>query len=468
VASSDPLCGVKRRSIREKLIFLSFDGEKTTNYDANSVMNAPIQPPARSSKLSEDIFAPALEQKARALFDAVAVVRSYMHTSYAERSLYAVYHEAKLLEDYLDSHGAADNKRFHLIREEVSGLKWISQALSCLSLLKSGPIPYPAASADWSQGGLDNHVEASTASLHEYLEKLFTQLCSSWVGADLSLITPKEVEVAIHPPMPILPPDLVSDDDRDANEDSKAIAPRYLSRFIRLFNNWDVATTQRLVPGSDTDLFMKTYCTEATARSFQSKVHNLQSDYDSHLRNTSLELASPQLRKVRGSVSECLHLLEAVTALTHLYERHHHRTRISTAVPWDALVALIANHLILPAYKSLESCIPLAQQLLNELTISDSVVVELIDGVEMHARPLSMIANMVKHHGLDIEIECAGQRANAASFMAMLVLIGSHPEVTTYTFHGDSVAIADIKQLFALGLGDTDLDAVTKAFPFLK
>jgi hypothetical protein len=79
-----------------------------------------------------------------------------------------------------------------------------------------------------------------------------------------------------------------------------------------------------------------------------------------------------------------------------------------------------------------------------------------------------MIANMVKHHGLDIEIECAGQRANAASFMAMLVLIGSHPGVTTYTFHGDSVAIADIKRLFALGLGETSLDAVTKAFPFLK
>ena len=92
----------------------------------------------------------------------------------------------------------------------------------------------------------------------------------------------------------------------------------------------------------------------------------------------------------------------------------------------------------------------------------------LLDGIEMHARPLSMIANVVKHHGLDVEIECAGRRANAASFMAMLVLIGSHPETRRYSFHGDRAALADIEQLFALGLGETGLDAVTEALPFLK
>ena len=111
---------------------------------------------------------------------------------------------------------------------------------------------------------------------------------------------------------------------------------------------------------------------------------------------------------------------------------------------------------------------PLAQQLLNETTVSRSIEVSLLDGIEMHARPLSMIANMVKHHGLDVEIECAGQRANAASFMAMLVLMGSHSETRTYTFHGDSTALADIERLFALGLGEIDLDGVIKAFPFLK
>jgi phosphotransferase system HPr-like phosphotransfer protein len=431
-------------------------------------MTSPTQQPARSSQLSEDMFAPALERKAHTLFDAITVISSCCKTSYEERSLYAVYHEAGLLEDYLDLHGAASNKRFHLIREDVSGIKWIAQALSCLSLLKDGPNPYPSADTDWSEQQLTNHVATSISRLNAYLDALFSQLSASWLEADLAIVSPKATEAEIHPPLPTLPSNLLGGEDEDSIGGDNSIASRYLSRFMRLFNSWDVAATTGLSDGSSAGVFMKKYCTEAIARSFQSRVHNLQSDYDSHLRNTPHELGIPQLRKVRGAVSECLHLLEAVTALTHLYERHHRHPHLSKVLPWPELVDVLANHLILSAYKSLGSCMPLAQELLNGLTVSSSTEVLLPDGIEMHARPLSMIANVVKHHGLDVEIECAGRRANAASFMAMLVLVGSHPGTRTYYFHGDRAALADIEQLFALGLGEKGLGAVTEAFPFLK
>ena len=414
------------------------------------------------------MFAPALERKAHTLFDAISVISSGYETSYEERSLYAVYHEAGLLEDYLDLHGAASNKRFHLIREDVSGIKWIAQALSCLSLLKDGPNPYPSADTDWSEQQLTNHVATSISRLNAYLDALFSQLSASWLEADLAIVSPKATEAEIHPPLPTLPSNLLGGEDEDSIGGDNSIASRYLSRFMRLFNSWDVAATTGLSDGSSAGVFMKKYCTEAIARSFQSRVHNLQSDYDSHLRNTPHELGIPQLRKVRGAVSECLHLLEAVTALTHLYERHHRHPHLSKVLPWPELVDVLANHLILSAYKSLGSCMPLAQELLNGLTVSSSTEVLLPDGIEMHARPLSMIANVVKHHGLDVEIECAGRRANAASFMAMLVLVGSHPGTRTYSFHGDRAALADIEQLFALGLGEKGLGAVTEAFPFLK
>lgn len=430
-------------------------------------MTPPAQQPARSSQLSEDMFAPALERKAHMFFDAISVVRDGHKTSYEERALYAVYHEAGLLEDYLDLHGAARNKRFHLIREDVSGIKWIAQALSCLSLLKDGPNPYPSADADWSELQLVSHVGISTSCLNAYLDGLFAQLSTSWLEAGLAAVSPKATGAAIHPPLPTLPSNLFGDEEEDGILGDNSIASRYLSRFMRLFNSWDVAATTGLA-GGDAGAFMKKYCTEAIARSFQSRVHNLQSDYDSYLRNTPQELAIPRLRKVRGAISECLHLLEAVTALTHLYERHHRDPHLSQVLPWPELVEVLANHLIFSAYNSLGSCMPLAQELLSGLTTSSSIEVSLSDSIEMHARPLSLIANVVKHHGLDVEIECAGRRANAASFMAMLVLVGSHPKTRTYSFHGDHAALADIEQLFALGLGETGLGAVTKAFPFLK
>ena len=259
-------------------------------------MTSPTQQPARSSQLSEDMFAPALERKAHMLFDAISVVRDGRETGYEERSLYAVYHEAGLLEDYLDLHGAASNKRFHLIREDVSGIKWIAQALSCLSLLKDGPNPYPSADTDWSEQQLTKHVSTSTSRLNAYLDGLFTQLGASWLEAGLAIASPKTTEAAIHPPLPTLPPNLLGDEEEDGILGDNSIASRYLSRFMRLFNSWDVAATTGLVDGGDIGVFMKKYCAEAIARSFQSRVHNLQSDYDSHLRNTPQELAIPQLR----------------------------------------------------------------------------------------------------------------------------------------------------------------------------
>ncbi|MFT7517555.1 MAG: phosphotransferase system HPr-like phosphotransfer protein [Myxococcota bacterium] len=424
--------------------------------------------PARTSKLSEDSFAPALERQSAGLFNALAAINIGGEGCYGERLLYALFYEAELLEDYLDSHGASRNKRFHLIREDVSGIKWVSKALSCLALLRDGRNSYPAADQKWNDEQIVEHVRVSTACLTECLSMLASQLNHSWLAADMSVINPKRPSVDIHPPSPLLPPDLINDEDDDINGDANLMAQKYLSRLLRLYGSWDVAATQRLVASSDTKLFMKKYCTEAIARSFQSRVHNLQSDYDSYLRNTAQELSEPSLRKVRGAISQCLHLLEAVTALTHLYERHGHREHLSHAIPWKALVTVIVNHLVLPAYRSIEVCVPLTRELLATLTVRESVEVDLPDGVEMHARPLSMIANVVKHHGLDVEIECDGKRANAASFMAMLVLIGSHPKVTRYTFYGENSVISDIEQLFKLGLGEISLKLVTDTFPYLK
>jgi hypothetical protein len=431
-------------------------------------MNLPKNNPARSSQLSEEIFAPALEKRAAALFGALTVASVGVEDGYAERSLYSVSYEAQLLEDYLDRHGASHNKRFHLIRQDVSGIKWVSQALSCLLLIKHGPFSYPVADKDWSDKLLLSHVSASTSRLKEYLDNIVDSLNANWLTADLSLIAQPSAEIEIHPPLPVLPADRVDSREDELEGEHKSLTPRYLSRFIRLYKKWDVKATTRLTADSNAPAFMKKYCTEAIARSFQSKVHNLQSDYDSYLRNTKHELANPRLRQVRGAVSQCLHLLEAVTALTHLYERHRNQEHLTKVLPWEALIALIINHLVLPAYKCIETCIPLAEELLGELSSSGSINVSLPEGVEMHARPLSLIANVVKHHGLEVEIECDGEKANAASFMGMLVLVGSRPETREYRFYGDPGAINDIGKLFQLGLGEKGLEDVVEAFPYLK
>ena len=151
-------------------------------------MNSSNTNPARSRQLPEERFAPALEQQAQPFFDAISAVKLESESGYVERSLYSVSHEAQLLEDYLDRHGANHNKRFHLIREDVSGIRWVAKALSCLSLLKEGPNSYPAADITWNNERLASHVEISAHCLAEYLENLTEQFNSSWLAAGPGLL----------------------------------------------------------------------------------------------------------------------------------------------------------------------------------------------------------------------------------------------------------------------------------------
>ncbi len=402
------------------------------------------------------------------MFLAIHAISDGAKGGYAERAYYSVSYQSQILEEYLDLHGANRNSRFHTIRYDVSGLKWVSKAISCLLLLKDGPSNYPTADRKWGQELLIGHVDVAIAYLQENFAALITQLEMSWTEAGMAAIEHSQGEIDVHPPLPVLPADLEDSYESDSLGDSKSPSPLYLTRFIRLYNRWDAEATKRLAATSAAEDFMKSFCTEAIARSFESRMHSLQSDYDSHIRNTSHELASPNLRQIRGAVSQSLHLLEAVTALTHLYERHRRHLHLSQVFSWDSLAAMIINHLVLPAYKCIESSIPVAESLLETLSPIECVEVRLPEGVEMHARPLSLIAGVVKHFGMEIEIECEGERANAASFMGMLVLIGSRPNCNRYKFFGCGAALNDIETLFELGLGELGLDKVTRALPYLK
>ena len=63
-------------------------------------------------------------------------------------------------------------------------------------------------------------------------------------------------------------------------------------------------------------------CTEERARVYEASVHNLQSAYDTYIKNTVLEEGDERLPRMRGHISCAFHLLEAVTDLVHFVERH--------------------------------------------------------------------------------------------------------------------------------------------------
>ena len=89
---------------------------------------------------------------------------------------------------------------------------------------------------------------------------------------------------------------------------------------------------------------------EKIVRMYKEHIHSVQSEYDTYVKNTSLEKENEELAKFRGYVSMPLHLLEVVLWLCHFYERHEDdirhgecKQRISRMVNKDELLGNIVN-----------------------------------------------------------------------------------------------------------------------------
>jgi phosphotransferase system HPr-like phosphotransfer protein len=221
--------------------------------------------------------------------------------------------------------------------------------------------------------------------------------------------------------------------------------------------------------------FLGRACTEEQARVYKATVHNLQSTYDTHIQNTVIEANDPRLPLIRGHTSAALHLFHAVTYLTHFVERHEDeirseeaKRRISELVDRERVQDVVLNHLLLWAERCLRSGAAVAEALLPEYTNLQSLEVELLDGLTLHARPASLIVGIVNHYGTPVEMEVGSKRCNAGSILELLVSVGSTPGERCYTFRGDEHPLRDIRLLFEHGLGEDGLDSLPEALDYLR
>ena len=203
------------------------------------------------------------------------------------------------------------------------------------------------------------------------------------------------------------------------------------------------------------------------ARVIESRAHNLQSEFDTHLRGTPEVEAHPGLMVLRSGVSQCFHLLEAITALTHLYERHwlHEKDRayrgsFEELMPTAELLDLIVNGCVIRAHRCLADLLPVADALLDQLARPQERRMALPAGVQLHARPLSLIVAVVNHHKTPVELRLGDGSANAASIMALLILAGSHVGARELVFRGSKEVLEDLQLLVESGLGESGLDAI--------
>jgi phosphotransferase system HPr (HPr) family protein len=216
-------------------------------------------------------------------------------------------------------------------------------------------------------------------------------------------------------------------------------------------------------------------CKEEQARVYEATVHNLQSTYDTNIKNTVVESRDERLPLLRGHLSGALHMLEAVTFLTHFVERHEFGARGETAehvigglVDRTRIEQIILNDLLHWANTFMQRGRSMAEELLPSYTNLQELQVELPDSLRLHARPAALIVNIVGRYGTPVEMEVDGHRCNAGSILELLVTVGSHPEARSYVFRGDVHPLRDIGLLFENGLGEDGIDNLPAPLHYLQ
>ncbi len=392
-----------------------------------------------------------------------------------KRHYFLLLSEADELESFLDDYGARWNRTYNYFTEltaSVRGLAIAGLSLEHLSRRMKG------------YGVLSRQDPADAAAAKEAIasSRSFVQSSlSTFLGAmreeaaALGLTAPKlgfagdgfahEVQRFS------LPRNVGQEEIQDEEQRIAEVASKYLQACAM----FDQARVRQIEDGARREDWLREHCSEELARVYEATVHNLQSAYDTHIKNTVLEAGDERLSALRGHVSSSLHLLEAVTQLTHFVERHESGERTETAerlladlVDRGAARAVTLNQLLYWAARFLDGGREIAEQLLPSYTNVQTLEVEVAEGVTVHARPASLIVAIVNHYGTPVEMEVRGQMCNAGSILELMIVIGSYPDARKYTFHGDENPLRDIGLLFESRLGEDGIATLPDALAYLR
>lgn len=429
---------------------------------------------SQEEAISEESFAALLGSHAQMFFRLADTLVRHREHRWGRRHYFQLVTEADTAESFLDDHGARYNRTFEYLVELTASARAFAIAGLRVSHL-SKRIDRYVEELDFSRAELtelDQSIHLVTDFVKrtavEFLEAVLEEARS--LGVELPAEGFPSSRYESDPVQRKLPRNV----DHEELQDEEAKIAEVASKFVQSCDLIGSLGVKRLTDAAQIDRFLSDVCSEEDARVFQATVHNLQSAYDTYIKNTVLEAKDERLRKLRGHASAALHFLEAVTPLTHFVERHEGMRndatarRISDRVRRSEVRQVTLNHLLYWANEFMQRGRGLAENLLPSYTNVQELRVEIGEAVVLHARPASLIVGIVNKYGTPVEMEIRGETCNAGSMLSMMVTIGSHPDAREFVFRGDQNPLQDIQLLFESGLGESGLDQLPERLSYLR
>ena len=379
---------------------------------------------------------------------------------------------SQVLEDFLDFHGAKNNKEWFFYRELTAAVRHLSlggySQTHILNRLDFYGLPDTEA-----------FEKEGTATLY-FIRKTIMKLAPIILNEARRLNIPIPVQSYDMAEFPGIITGEMLDfniDDTDKDQQQKHIV-KIASEFLtiaasfdplRFYEPYDFQEILKIVPEK---------VNEVNMRRFEMLVHNLQSSFDTYVIHGGYRFGNRKLKDLRGFFSVVFHLLQMIGRLLHFYERHLHKAgykniykkvqdRLSEVIDPEELLDRTINYGFYYVCHFLTTGKELAREILNENIERSSIIVGVPVKLGFHSRPSLLVAKIVQHYGGQVEL-CVGQDRFDASSVLDIQWAGGKIQkenIAEVVFEGDTRALKDIEILAGVNYGE---DTMGKGIPLPK
>lgn len=377
-----------------------------------------------------------------------------------------------LLEDFLDYHGAKNNKDWYLFRELTAVMRHIGLASNFQKHIHNRLQHYDLPdSADFEREG-----EHTLRFLNQCLRKTAPVTLSEAKRLGIRLPTDRFKDGYF--PSIQTSDSLEYDIDDENRDQQKQNIVKIASEFLNIVSSFDQIKFYERYRHAEMLGIVPDKVNEVEVRRYEMLVHNLQSSFDTYVIHGGFRFGNRKLKQLRGYFSVVFHLLQMVGRLLHFYERHLHEAGYKNTYKrvQDELAALVAPEQLLDCtinYGLYYVCHFLAlgkehaRQILNENIERGMVRVGVPQKLGFHARPSLLVAKVVQHYGGQVELVVGEDRFDASSVLDIQWAGGKiqKENLKEVVFDGDARTLKDIQILATVNYGE---DLMGKGVPLPK
>ena len=374
--------------------------------------------------------------------------------------------ESTDLEDFLDDHGARNNKTWVFFGELVASIRNFSNVAYIISHVFRRFTLYRLNNQHEQEFVHDAGVVMQF--LNESIISLFSHLKTEaeMIGLEIPPCTLNESELE-DLVVKVLPHTI----DEETVGEINANVTHVAAEFLAIVKSSTPVMFEKKVSEKQIEKLIPAKINEDVLRNAESKIHSLQSMYDTYIHKTPVESKDESLKSLRGYISIILHLIETAQRLCHFVERHETKVRVETTtkriekiVSRKAVLDTVINFALYYYTLFLTGGSSLAESIVQNYTVVDAIVLKVPEGLGFHLRPSTLVAKVVNNYGTKTTMVINSKEFDAGSVIDLMWAAGviKKEGLSQVEFRGDKKTLHDLKILADVNYGE---DTMGKSVP---